>query len=56
MCPNKDLTKEQKGFMDFDLFKKIVDEAKDFVFDVHLLHRGESLLHPRLLRDGPLRP
>ena len=46
MCPNKDLEKSQKGFMDFDLFKKIVDEARSFVFDVHLLHRGESLLHP----------
>ena len=46
MCPNKELTKEQKGFMDFALFRKIVDEVKDFAFDVHLLHRGESLLHP----------
>ena len=46
MCPNKDLTKAQKGFMDFGLFRKIVDEVKDFAFDVHLLHRGESLLHP----------
>ena len=46
MCPNKDLPKEQKGFMDFALFQKIIDEAKDFIFDVHLLHRGESLLHP----------
>jgi radical SAM protein with 4Fe4S-binding SPASM domain len=32
--------------MDFGLFRKIVDEVKDFAFDVHLLHRGESLLHP----------
>ncbi len=47
MCPNKDLPKEQKGFMDFGLFTKIIDEVKDFAFDVHLLHRGESLLHPR---------
>lgn len=46
MCPNKDLEKSQKGFMEFDLFRKIVDEARGFVFDVHLLHRGESLLHP----------
>ena len=34
--------------MDFDLYKKIIDEAKDFVFDVNLFHRGESLLHPRI--------
>ena len=46
MCPNKELAKEQKGFMDFGLFKKIIDEAADFIFDVHLLHRGEALLHP----------
>jgi len=46
MCPNKDLPKSEKGFMEFELFKKIVDEARGFVFDVHLLHRGESLLHP----------
>jgi radical SAM protein with 4Fe4S-binding SPASM domain len=47
MCPNKDLPKEKKGFMDLALFQKIMDEAASFVFDVHLLHRGESLLHPR---------
>ncbi len=46
MCPNKDLPREKKGFMDFELFKKIVDEAKDFAFDLNLHHRGESLLHP----------
>jgi radical SAM protein with 4Fe4S-binding SPASM domain len=50
MCPNKDLPKDQKGFMDLGLFQKIIDEAKDFVFDVHLLHRGESLLHPDFFR------
>ncbi len=47
MCPNKNLPQEQKGYMDFDLFKKIADEAAGFVYEVHLLHRGESLLHPR---------
>jgi radical SAM protein with 4Fe4S-binding SPASM domain len=46
MCPNKDLEKSQKGFMDFGLYEKIIEEARHFVFDVHLLHRGESLLHP----------
>jgi len=47
MCPNKDLPKEKKGYMDLALFQKIIDEAASSVFDVHLLHRGESLLHPR---------
>jgi len=46
MCPNKELKKEEKGFMDIGLFQKIIDEAARFVLDVHLLHRGESLLHP----------
>jgi radical SAM protein with 4Fe4S-binding SPASM domain len=46
MCPNKDLPKEKKGYMDLDLFQKIIDEAAAFIFDAHLLHRGESLLHP----------
>jgi radical SAM protein with 4Fe4S-binding SPASM domain len=49
MCPNKDLSKEDKGFMDLDLYKKIVDEARGFVFDINLAHRGESLLHPHLV-------
>jgi len=46
MCPNKDLEKAQKGSMDLALFKKIIDEASRFAFDVNLHHRGESLLHP----------
>jgi radical SAM protein with 4Fe4S-binding SPASM domain len=49
MCPNKDLKKEDLGDMDFDLYKKIIDEAAEFVFEVNLAHRGESLLHPRLV-------
>ena len=50
MCPNKSLPREQRGFMDSGLFKKIIDEAKGFVFDVHLLHRGEPLAHPDFFR------
>ena len=50
MCPNKDLKKEDKGFMEFDLFKKVIDEVSEFAFDVHLLHRGESLIHPDFFR------
>ena len=50
MCPNKDLKKEDKGFMDFPLFRKIIDEARRYVFDVNLIHRGEGLLHPEFPR------
>lgn len=49
MCPNKDLGKDDKGYMPFDLYEKIIAEAKGFVFDINLAHRGESLLHPRLV-------
>lgn len=49
MCPNKDLPKQDKGYMELDLFKKIIDEAKTNAFDVNLAHRGESLLHPQLI-------
>ncbi len=49
MCPNKDLTKSDKGYMDMTLYKKIVDEASPSVFDINLAHRGESLLHPQII-------
>ena len=50
MCPNKSLPGGKKGYMDFGLFKKIIDEARHFVFDVNLLHRGEALLHPEFFK------
>jgi radical SAM protein with 4Fe4S-binding SPASM domain len=34
--------------MEFSLFKKIIDEAKDFVYDINLHHTGEPTLHPKL--------
>jgi radical SAM protein with 4Fe4S-binding SPASM domain len=49
MCPNRDLKREDKGFMEFSLYKKIVDEAREFVFDINLAHRGESMLSPELI-------
>jgi len=35
--------------MDFDLFRRLVDEIRGRVFSVRLSLRGESLLHPRFL-------
>ena len=35
--------------MDFSLYKKIIDEVKDYVFDVNLFHRGEPLINPRII-------
>ncbi len=48
MCPNKDVQSAKKGFMDLNLFRKIVDEAKYFINDMYLHHRGEPLLNPAL--------
>ena len=48
MCPQSDPSSIERGFMDFGLFKKVIDELKSSVYDVNLHHRGESLLHPQL--------
>jgi len=50
MCPSKDLPRSEKGFMEFSLFKKIIDEVSTFAYDINLFHRGESLLHPEIFR------
>jgi len=49
LCVNKDIPQHLKGDINFDLYKKIIDEVKDYVYDVNLFHRGEPLLHPRLI-------
>ncbi len=49
LCVNKDIDPDLKGDMDFSLYKKIIDEVKDYVFDVNLFHRGEPLIHPRII-------
>jgi radical SAM protein with 4Fe4S-binding SPASM domain len=48
MCPRQKMTRE-KGFMEFELFKKIVDEAKEYTEFVFLHLAGEPLLHPELM-------
>ena len=50
MCPQSEPGSIERGFMKFELFKKIIDEAGNFVYDINLHHRGESLLHPELAR------
>jgi len=49
LCVNKDISADLKGDMDFNLYKKIIDEVKDHVYDINLFHRGEPLLHPDLI-------
>lgn len=48
MCPNRCVPDGQKGLLSLPLFQKIVDEARGFVNDLYLHHRGEPLLNPRL--------
>jgi len=48
MCTSKDIPEDQIGYMDWDLYKKIIDEAKGFVHDINLFLGGESLFHKRL--------
>ncbi len=56
MCPQAiDAVKGDTGYIDLGLYRKIIDEAKDFVLEVNLFFRGEPLLHrhmPELLRYG----
>jgi radical SAM protein with 4Fe4S-binding SPASM domain len=48
MCPTgMDMLTVDKGFMDFDLYKKIIDEISDYASAVTLAVAGESLYHPR---------
>jgi MoaA/NifB/PqqE/SkfB family radical SAM enzyme len=49
LCPNQALPKGEKGFMSFELFKKIIDQISREVYDLNLFHRGEPLLHPHLI-------
>lgn len=49
MCPNgRKLMQRDKGFMDYELAKKIIDEMAPHVNTIVLHIWGESLLHPRI--------
>ncbi|MFA5146539.1 MAG: radical SAM protein [Candidatus Omnitrophota bacterium] len=48
MCAQNTLT-DKKGYMDFELYKKIIDEgAGNGLYAIKLHFRGEPLLHPRI--------
>lgn len=46
MCPNRDLPPAMRGHMSMDVFRAVLDECKDFAYDLNLTHRGEPLLNP----------
>jgi MoaA/NifB/PqqE/SkfB family radical SAM enzyme len=47
-CPNKDLPEWDKAGMEMELFRKIIDEVKEFATDINLFHRGESMIYKEL--------
>ena len=48
-CPNQESSRE-KGYMKFDLFQKIIDDASQIgVMGIDLYLVGESLLHPQIV-------
>lgn len=47
MCPRIKM-KRAKGFIEFRLFKKIIDEVRDYVEFIDLGMFGESLMHPKI--------
>lgn len=50
-CASTIYNYDQKGFMDFDLFKKIVDESADMgLYALKLNWRGEPLLHKQVVQ------
>ncbi len=49
ICPNSnEALLPPRGFMDFEMYRGIIDEASEFAYDINLFHRGESLLHPKI--------
>lgn len=50
MCFQQHLSIPKEGYIDFELYKKIVDEcAKNNLYSIRLCHRGEPLMHPRII-------
>tara|TARA_Y100000310_G_scaffold321163_1_gene378458 strand:+ start:213 stop:1184 length:972 start_codon:yes stop_codon:yes gene_type:complete len=49
MCPHEgEGLKRKMGMMSMDLYKKIIDEVKEWKPVIKLFHSGESLIHPKL--------
>ena len=46
-CPSgSGLMVRERGFMDIELFKKIMKELKPYLYNVNLYFQGEPMLHP----------
>ncbi len=50
MCFQQHMPIPKEGYIDFDLYKKIVNEcAENKLYSIRLCHRGEPLMHPRIV-------
>ena len=50
ICCSRDRMSRKKGYMNLDLFRKIIDDAaSNNVKRIHLYLHGEPLLHPKLI-------
>ncbi len=38
--------RRERGFMDIELFKKMIEELKPFLYNINLYFQGEPMLHP----------
>jgi len=47
MCPRQ-FMKRKLGFMDFNLYKKIIDQVKVYDTHIQLHHFGDPLMHPQI--------
>lgn len=50
MCPNKDYLRDQQGYMNMALFRKIIDEIKDYAVFIQLYWMGEPFLASNLFK------
>src|SRR5262249_51803619 len=48
LCPQSEDDWQARGYLDYELFCKIIDEVAGRVYDVNLTHRGESLFNKRI--------
>lgn len=49
MCPQHELMTRKRGYIDFELFKKIVVDCKNIGVEyINLFFLGESFLHPKI--------
>jgi radical SAM protein with 4Fe4S-binding SPASM domain len=49
VCPNSTDTTSERGFMDIELYERLIAQCRGELNDANLSHRGESLFHPAVL-------